>query len=130
MKILDITKKYYGKIDSLDLELLIAAAIDKPREFVLAHPEYKLTKFQISNFKFQISRRINGEPIAYILGHKEFFGLDFKVNKHTLIPRPETELIPQIVTQNMETKGKNKNPNIGYLDFRFDLLFGIWTLDS
>ncbi|HEX7586113.1 MAG TPA: HemK family protein methyltransferase, partial [Patescibacteria group bacterium] len=46
------------------------------------------------------------------LGQKEFYGLNFKVNRNTLIPRPETELIPQLVTQNMEPKGKNKKITI------------------
>jgi release factor glutamine methyltransferase len=99
MRIEDIYKKYSAKIDHLDLELLIAAAIKKPREFVLAHPEHIFTKAQISRLKFQIARRARHEPLAYILGHKEFFGLSFKVTKDVLIPRPETELLVEKVLQ-------------------------------
>lgn len=110
--ITEIAKKYSRKIDPLDLELLIASSIKKPREFVLAHPEYKIPATHNSKLEAWIKRRIKHEPIAYILGKKEFFGLDFKVNKHTLIPRPETELIPQLVTQNMEPEGKNKKITI------------------
>jgi len=97
MTISEIIQKYTNKLDYLDLEILIANSLGKTREFVLTYPEYKLTKFQISNFKFQINRRLKGEPIAYILGHKEFYGLDFIVNKHTLVPRPETELLVELV---------------------------------
>lgn len=89
----NILAKYNGKTDRLDIELLIADAIGKPREFVLAHPGYKLTQSQIANLKSRLLRRSRHEPLAYILGHKEFYGLDFKVDKHTLIPRPETELL-------------------------------------
>ncbi len=77
----------------LEAEILLSNMLKKPREFLLAHPEKQLTKNQISNFKFQISRRLKGEPLAYITGHKEFYGLDFYVNKYVLIPRPETELM-------------------------------------
>lgn len=100
MTIKEICKKYHKKIDYLDLELIIAHILKKTREFILAHLEYKLNKFQISNLirrGGQISRRMRGEPLAYILGHKEFFGLDFKVNRHTLIPRPETEMLVEEV---------------------------------
>ncbi|GBE16784.1 release factor glutamine methyltransferase [bacterium BMS3Abin15] len=89
----DIIKKYKSKIDYLDLEIIISRAINKSREFVLAHPEKRLTpnqKLRIGNYAM---RRIKHEPLAYILGNKEFYGLDFKVNKNTLIPRPETELL-------------------------------------
>jgi len=96
-----ILAKYRPKIDNLDLELLIAHALEKSREFVLAHPEYKIPKFQISNFKFQIARRIHGEPLAHISGCKEFYGLNFKVTKDTLIPRPETELLVEKALENI-----------------------------
>jgi release factor glutamine methyltransferase len=90
-------QKYFTKIDALDLELLISAAIKKPREFVLTHPEHRFTKNQKLKIKNFIARRRCGEPIAYILGQKEFYGLEFKVDKNTLIPRPETELIVENV---------------------------------
>jgi len=97
MHIQDVYKKYSAKIDRLDLELLIAAAIKKPREFVLTHPEHKLTKNQEHQTRNFVSRRAKHEPLAYILGQKEFYGLNFKVNKCTLIPRPETELLVEKV---------------------------------
>lgn len=92
-KISDIQKEYAGKLDPLDFELLTAHTLKKSREFVLAHPEYLVTSNQSSVISKIITRRIQGEPVAYILGHKEFYGLDFLVNKHTLVPRPETELM-------------------------------------
>jgi len=91
--ILDIQKKYSSKLDPLDLELLISAAIGRSREFVLAHPEFSITNEQGTRISKLLKRRLENEPIAYILGHKEFYGLDFKVDKNTLIPRPETEQI-------------------------------------
>ncbi|HRY82234.1 MAG TPA: peptide chain release factor N(5)-glutamine methyltransferase [Candidatus Moranbacteria bacterium] len=91
MIIKDYFNKYSSKLDSLDLELIIAHALKKSREFILAHPEYNLNKKQEERIKKYVKRRLKHEPIAYILGQKEFYGLDFKVNKHVLIPRPETE---------------------------------------
>lgn len=60
---------------------------------MIAHPEIKLTKDQQKKYEKYLKRLQNGEPLAYILGRKEFFGLDFEINKHTLIPRPETEIL-------------------------------------
>ncbi|MDO9399572.1 MAG: peptide chain release factor N(5)-glutamine methyltransferase [bacterium] len=77
----------------LEAELLLSNILKKPREFLLTHNEYKLAKSQITKYQSLINRRIKGEPIAYLTGHKEFYGLDFFVNKNTLIPRPETELM-------------------------------------
>ncbi len=96
-QILDIAtvqlKKCNLQTPQFDAEVLLAHTLKKSREFVLTHPEEKLTKLQIKNYKSKITRRSLDEPIAYIVGHKEFYGLDFIVNKHTLIPRPETELM-------------------------------------
>jgi len=92
------------KLPRLEAEILLSAILKKPREFLLAHGERKLTASQISNFKLKISRRLGGEPVAYLTGHKEFYGLDFYVNKNVLIPRPETELLVQeaakLITRN------------------------------
>lgn len=91
--ILDIKKKYFRKLDSIDLDILIAYVIKKEREFVLAHPEFTVTSNQQFVISKMITRRMKNEPLAYILGEKEFYGLNFKVNRYTLIPRPETELM-------------------------------------
>ncbi len=95
----DLQKKYFQKLDPLDLELLIAHILKKTREFVLAHPEYKLIRNQKLRIKNYVQRRMNHEPLAYIVGHKEFFGLNFAINKHTLIPRPETEQLVELTIQ-------------------------------
>lgn len=76
-----------------EAEILLAQIIKKPLEFIMAHEEKKLTARQISSFKFKISGRLKGLPLAYLTGQKEFYGLNFKVNKNVLIPRPETELM-------------------------------------
>ena len=93
MTITDIINKYKNKISRLDLELLIAHSLGKTREFVLTYPEKTISKKQEVIIKKSIARRVKSEPIAYITGHKEFYGLDFTVNNKTLVPRPETELL-------------------------------------
>ena len=109
----NILDKYYKKLDCLDLELIISRAINKTREFVLAYPEYKLNKYQVLRIKHDVSRRVKGEPLAYILGKKEFYGLDFKVDKNVLIPRPETEiLIEEALNCIQESKIKNQELRI------------------
>lgn len=73
--------------------------LKKPREFVIAHPGYKLTWRQKLRFNHYVTQRKRGAPLAYITGHKEFFGLDFIVNRHVLIPRPETEGLVEAVIE-------------------------------
>ncbi len=97
MTIEEIIKKYSNKLDRLDLELILAHSLGKTREFVLVHQDYEIQTVKIENLKFKISQRIKGKPIAYITGHKEFYGLDFIVNKNTLVPRPETEMLVENV---------------------------------
>jgi len=97
MTIAEIRKKYHAKIGALDLELIIAHEIGKTREFVLAHPEYIIPEARNMKLKILINRRIKHEPIAYILGQKEFYGLNFRVNRDVLVPRPETEMLVEEV---------------------------------
>lgn len=114
MNIQSLLKKYQGKIDFLDLELIIAHAINKPREFVLAHPEFAIAKNYESRITNYAKRRMKDEPLAYIFGEKEFYGLKFLVNKNVLIPRPETEQIVELVTCNVKRElefKKTKNEN-------------------
>lgn len=105
----DILNKCHRKLDFLDIELLVADTIKKTREFVLAYPGYRLNSLKIENLKLKIARRMKGEPLASILGRREFFGLDFKVNKHVLVPRPETELlVEQALKEVQAIRGKQK----------------------
>jgi len=77
----------------LDAELLIANILAKTREFIVSHPELVVGFFDRLKYYRAVSKRKNNTPIAYLLGYKEFYGLDFIVNKNTLVPRPETELL-------------------------------------
>jgi release factor glutamine methyltransferase len=97
--IAELQKRYAGKIDRLDLDVLLAAEIKQSREFVLTYPEYALPPLKIKKLALKIARRMRDEPLAYILGHREFFGLSFAVTPDTLIPRPETELMMEMALQ-------------------------------
>jgi len=81
------------KNSALEAEILLSDFLGKSRAFILAHTETKLTEKQATLFKELIKKRAKGLPSAYLSGHKEFYGLDFLVNKNVLIPRPETELM-------------------------------------
>ena len=89
----DVLNRNRGKLPSVDLYYLLSHTIGRSREFILAHPEYKLGIGPLCRWRRMKRRRLRGIPAAYLTGEKEFYGLVFKVNRHTLIPRPETELI-------------------------------------
>ena len=77
----------------LDSEILLSNVLNKSREKILVYSDQKLNSRNILKFKKYIRRRSKNEPVAYILGEKEFWSKKFIVNKDTLIPRPETELL-------------------------------------
>lgn len=77
----------------LDARVLLANILDKPRSLVEAYPEAQLTRSQLAAVKKAVARLEAGEPFPYVLGHWEFFGLDFELTPEVLIPRPETELL-------------------------------------
>ena len=77
----------------LDSELLLSKILNKKREEVLINLEKKICQKNFSKYKDLITRRSQNEPVAYILKEKEFWSKSFFVNRDTLIPRPETELM-------------------------------------
>ena len=72
---------------------LLLYILNREPIFLIAHPEYDLTDKEERSFREFLRRRAGREPFHYIVGHKEFFGLDFDVSPHVLIPRPETEIL-------------------------------------
>lgn len=113
----------FSKVDAFDRELLAAHAISTSREYVLAHPEHVPTPAQTRKLYGYLKRRANHEPLAYIIGHREFFGLDFLVTPDTLIPRPETELIVEQALKEI----KDRKSNIGQDIHRRCLVIDIGT---
>jgi len=93
----DWLKQASPDLSRLDSELLISHVLSKPRIWLHAHSEYKLSPKELSKLKVLLKRRISGEPIAYILGSKEFYGRDFDVNKDVLVPRPESESFIELI---------------------------------
>ena len=103
----------YGS-DTLAVEVLLSLVLGKERSFLVAHPEMSLSVGQERRFFKLFSRLSQGEPVAYITQKKEFYGLDFFVNKNVLIPRPETELLVWKAIEYIEQKK--------YIDKHFKVL--------
>lgn len=108
-----VYKKIVGELKTtgiksaeIDARVLLEFATKKSREFLLAHPEYQLSDRQINDLEKLVERRRLHEPIAYIVGHKEFFGLDFFITPSVLIPRPETEILVEESLKFLEARSK------------------------
>jgi release factor glutamine methyltransferase len=78
---------------TLEKEVLLANLLGKNREFLVANPEYEVTNEQSERFYTMIRSHERGIPVAYLIKHKEFYGLPFFVDSRVLIPRPETEFL-------------------------------------
>ncbi len=85
----------------LDAQLLLCYVCNIEQTTIIAHPNRPLNEQQQVQFKLAIRRRSHGEPLAYITGCKEFWSLNLIVNKHVLIPRPETELLVELTLKNI-----------------------------
>ncbi len=77
----------------LDSEIILASVLKRERAWLSANPEKDMTLLNYLLFIVLINKREKGIPVAYITGHKEFFGRKFNVNRHVLIPRPDTEIL-------------------------------------
>jgi len=91
----DLISRLQNRTDTpgLDAQVLLAHVLKEPRALVLAHPEALLTHRQAASLDELAARLEQGEPLPYVLGSWEFFGLQFTVTPDVLIPRPETELL-------------------------------------
>lgn len=83
----------------LSAQILLAHALNLPRLEMLLDSRANVPETVLATFEALARRRLMGEPVAYLVGHKEFYGLDFEVNPNVLIPRPETELMLDRLTE-------------------------------
>ena len=103
----DILKKNNIQTNQLDAEILLSKLMNKKRERLIINSDENVSNEIINNYNILLERRSKKEPIAYIVNHREFWSKDFYVNKHTLIPRPETELLCENVIKLFKDKKFN-----------------------
>lgn len=102
-------------LERLDAQLLLLHALGKPfeaRAWLLAHDTDELTEEVAQRFRALSLRRATGEPLAYIVGSKEFFGLALQVDARVLVPRPDTETLVQWALDLLQTPGMPPVPQI------------------
>ena len=97
----------------LDAELLLMHTLTCSRVFLYAHSEDLLNQDQLQQYQALLSQRIEGTPIAYLTGTREFWSMPLKVTKDTLIPRPETELLVELVLQFINNQEKSLVLDLG-----------------
>lgn len=119
MTIHDLLKNAEAKLaatsDSarLDAEVLLAHAIGKPRAFVFSHRDDEIAENDETAFRALLDRRIAGEPIAYLLGEREFWSLPLRVTADTLIPRPDTERLVEVALKVIDTNDASRIADLG-----------------
>lgn len=97
----------------LDAEVLLTHALSVTRPYLHAHSEKKLSDKEISKFERYVDRRLNREPVAYIIGKKEFYGREFIVTPDVLIPRPETESLVDLTLNSVGETNKARLVDVG-----------------
>ena len=87
------------RIDAADARALLAHALERPPAWLFAHGDEAIDAAAQQRFEALLARRIAGEPVAYLIGRRGFWAFDLLVSPHTLIPRPETELLVELALE-------------------------------
>lgn len=93
-------------LDPLDVRVLLCHALGVGRVALITGAERALTAEEAQRFGALVRRRLAGEPVAYLVGQREFFGLPFEVNSAVLIPRPDTELLVELALERLPPSGR------------------------
>ncbi|MFH0857821.1 MAG: peptide chain release factor N(5)-glutamine methyltransferase [Candidatus Magasanikbacteria bacterium] len=93
-------------ISLLDAEVLLAFVLQKERMYIKTHIENTIPLMKQLTYTFLVQKRKKGIPVAHIIKEKEFFGIPFYVNKNVLVPRPETEIIVEIIKDKITKENK------------------------
>lgn len=114
MTIQELLRQGAGQIEAisetplLDVQVLLAHILNKPRTWVLAHPERSLNRRESADFALNLEKLAAGEPLPYLLGKWEFYGLEFNLTHDVLIPRPETELLVEKAINWLKNESEKK----------------------
>ena len=113
LKYKNILKEQNFETYSLDVEVLLMNVTGFSKTQLYTNTEYLLSLEEVQKFQNFFDRRLKKEPIAYIIGMCEFMGLDFLLNNHTLIPRPDTEILVEKAIQIINEKNFQSGLDIG-----------------
>ena len=91
----------------LDAEVLLSAVLGKDRMYLYVHFDEPLESAELAQFRVSVKERAARMPLAYVLGRREFMGLDFRVTRDTLIPRPDTEVLVQCAMDFLRARAEN-----------------------
>ncbi|CAG0976342.1 Release factor glutamine methyltransferase [Burkholderiales bacterium] len=96
-----------------EARLLLAHVAGQPKSWVVAHPEARLPGAMVRAFRELCARRLAGEPVAYLIGRREFFGLSLASTPAALIPRPDTELLVELALARIDAHGLTRVLDLG-----------------
>ena len=115
--ILKWTEQYFNdkgvESSRLDAEVLLSRVLGKERIYLYVHFDQPLQQMELGRFREMIKQRVKRIPVAYILGEKEFMGMDFSVSPAVLIPRPDTEILVENVIERLKKLGNVHIADIG-----------------
>ena len=100
-------------LPSLEARALLAHQLNVAREHLIAHPDQAVSTAHATAFERLVERRRDGEPLAYLLGEKEFYGRMFAVSPVVLVPRPETELLVELALRRLEERAGARILDLG-----------------
>lgn len=112
-RLLEAANSLPGESPRADAELLLARAVGQPRSWLYAHSDAVLSDEQASSFRTLLERRRRGEPVALILGTREFWSMELIVTADTLIPRPETELLVELALRHLPAQSHSRVLDLG-----------------
>lgn len=101
MTLSDALSEAQRRIDAVDARVLLRHVVDRDAAYLMAHPETPLRSEEERAYAALVERRAQGEPVAYLIGEREFYGRPFKVTSAVLIPRPETELLVDVALERL-----------------------------
>ncbi|HEY8797449.1 MAG TPA: peptide chain release factor N(5)-glutamine methyltransferase [Candidatus Dormibacteraeota bacterium] len=111
LEVLKLASEHLGKHGSdsarLDAEVMLAGALGLRRLDLYLQFDRVLSEDELGAFRVQVARRAKGEPVAYVVGHKEFMALDFEVSPAVLVPNPDTEALVQLAVARAREAGRS-----------------------